>query len=162
MRVGFLLFACLSIAGCSLLRFGGNASGVTEVGYSLYCGTPSQDSEVHFFPDPNAFKSWIDYRNITQFDRDMAEGGALVVELGQRPTGGYTISLNGDKTGIHGDTLQVGIDWYAPRLDAAVSQAMTSECLVFSLPPGSYDRVKVVDQLGNSRGEVKVQPPSAG
>lgn len=161
-RVGLLFLACLSVAGCSMFHLGGNPSGVSVIGDSTYCGTSSQNSEVHYFADPNAFQNWIDYRNITDFNRKMARHGVLIVEMGQRPTGGYNIQLNGEKTGVHGDTLRIAMDWHAPRLDAAVSQALTSECVALSLPPGDYDEANVVDQIGNSRGKVKVQPPSAG
>jgi hypothetical protein len=157
-----LLLACLGLAGCSgLPLLGGNPSGVEVVGDSTYCGTPSQNSEVHYFSGPEAFGSWIDYRNISNFNRNMAQGGLLIVEMGQRPTGGYDITLNGEDSGVQDDTLRIVIDWYAPRLDAAVSQALTSQCIALKLPAGAYHEVEIVDQLGNSRGAVEVQPPSA-
>lgn len=159
----FSLFAvvvvCLGLAGCSLLRLGGNPSGVSVIADSNYCGTPSQASEVHYFANPNSFQTWVDFRNIPGFSRDMARNGALVVEMGQRPTGGYYISLDGEKTGIHNGVLTIVMDWHAPRQDAAVSQALTSECVVLGLPSGTYHEVNVVDQIGNSRGRIKVTPP---
>lgn len=161
-RIGLLLIAVLVLGGCSVLPFGRSASGVTVVGKSTYCGTPSQASEVHYFADPGAFQNWIDYRNIRGFDGDMAKQGVLVVEMGQRPTGGYSIKLNGDNTGIDDDELTIGMDWHAPRLDAAVGQALISECVALQLPQGEYHTVKVVDQLGNGRGTIDKLPDHQG
>lgn len=161
MRLGLLMIASVVIAGCSALHLGQSTSGVTVVGDSTYCGTPSQASEVHYFADPEAFQNWIDYRNVSGFDREMARNGVLIVEMGQRPTGGYHISLEGKNTGIKNNVLTIAMNWHAPRLDAAVSQALISQCVALNLPPGQYRKVNVVDQLGNSRGAVSVQPRNA-
>lgn len=154
MRISVMLIAVLAAAGCSVLHLGQSASGVTVVGKSTYCGTPSQAAEVHYFADADAFQNWIDYRNVSGFNAKMAKKGLLIVEMGQRPTGGYHLKLDGDKTGIKGDVLDVGMDWHAPRLDAAVSQALIGQCVALQLPQGSYRSIKVVDQLGNVRGTV--------
>ncbi|MGB7755391.1 MAG: protease complex subunit PrcB family protein [Salinisphaera sp.] len=161
MRLGLLVIASVTIAGCSALHLGGNASGVSVVGKSTYCGTPSQASEVHYFADPDAFQNWIGYRNVSGFSPKMARNGVLIVEMGQRPTGGYDIRLNGKKTGIKNNILTIGMDWHAPRLDAAVSQAMISQCVALHLPQGQYQKVRVVDQLGNLRGSVNISDSQA-
>ncbi|AWN17528.1 hypothetical protein SALB1_3334 [Salinisphaera sp. LB1] len=132
------------------------------VGKSTYCGTPSQASEVHYFADPDAFQNWIDYRNVNGFNPKMARNGVLIVEMGQRPTGGYDIQLDGKKTGIKNNVLTIGMDWHAPRLDAAVSQAMITPCVALHLPQGQYNKVKVVDQLGNLRGSADVNSSAKG
>lgn len=158
MRLGFLLIAVLAVAGCSTLHlgFGGSADGVKVVGRTEYCGTPSQASAVHYFPNADAFENWIDYRNVQGLKPRMARNGLLVVEMGERPTGGYHITLQNKGTGIHNGVLDITMNWHAPRLDAAVSQALTSECVAMQLPQGQYDKVKVMDQLGNTRGVVDV------
>lgn len=151
-RLGLLAIAAAAIAGCSVLHLGESASGVKVIGRNTYCGTPSQASAVHYFASPNAFQNWIDYRDISGFNPNMARNGVLIVEMGERPTGGYRIDLDGKETGINNHVLTVGMDWHAPRLDAAVSQALISECVALHLPQGNYNKVKVVDQLGNTRG----------
>ncbi|KEZ78794.1 hypothetical protein C41B8_01652 [Salinisphaera hydrothermalis C41B8] len=156
MRLGLLLISSVALSACSVLHLGDSASGVSVVGKNTYCGTPSQQSEAHYFATPGAFQNWIDYRNISGFSPKMARNGVLVVEMGQRPTGGYNVKLDGKKTGLKNDVLTVGMDWHAPRLDAAVSQAMITECVALHLPQGQYNKVRVVDQLGNLRGSVNV------
>ncbi|WP_440856200.1 hypothetical protein [Salinisphaera sp. RV14] len=162
MRLGLLLIASVAIAGCSTLHLGRSASGVSVVGKSTYCGTPSQASEVHYFADPDAFQNWIDYRNVNGFNPKMARNGVLIVEMGQRPTGGYDIQLASKKTGIKNNVLTIGMDWHAPRLDAAVSQAMITQCVALHLPQGQYHKVRVVDQLGNVRGSADVSSSAKG
>lgn len=161
-RIGLLLLASLAVAGCSVLPIGRSASGVSVAGKSTYCGTPSQASDVHYFADPDDFQSWIDYRNIKGFNADMARHGVLVVEMGQRPTGGYDIKLDGDKTGIDNGVLDITMHWHAPRLDAAVGQALISECVALRLPQGQYHTVQVRDQLGNVRGTIDNLPNRQG
>lgn len=162
MRLGLLLIASVAIAGCSTLHLGRSASGVSVVGKSTYCGTPSQASEVHYFSDPDAFQNWIDYRNVNGFNEKMARNGVLIVEMGQRPTGGYDIRLDSKKTGIKNNVLTISMNWHAPRLDAAVSQAMITPCVALHLPQGQYNKVKVVDQLGNLRGSADVNSAAKG
>lgn len=152
------------LAGCSTLHLGGGGPpGLKIVGKSTYCGTASQASEVHYFATPDDYQNWIDYRNVKGLNAKGAkERGVVVVEMGQRPTGGYKLKLNGRKTKIKGDTLNLVMDWHAPRLDAAVSQAMITQCVAIRPPVGNYDQIRVVDQIGNSRGLVKTKDGSAG
>lgn len=100
---------------------------------------------------------WIGYRGIRAFDADAADdGGVIVVEMGQRMTGGYSMHLLPKVTHIKDDTLYLGVDWTAPAKYAAISQAMTAPCMVVEPPKGHYDKVVVVDQLGNTRGTADV------
>lgn len=152
------------LAGCSALHLGGGGpEGLKVVGHSKYCGTASQASEVHYFATPGDYQNWIDYRNVNGLDADDAKKrGVVVVEMGQRPTGGYKLKLNRKKTKIDGDTLNLVMDWHAPRLDAAVSQAMITQCMAIRPPLGSYQTIRVLDQIDNSRGVLKREDDAAG
>lgn len=150
--------ACLSVAilaGCSWVGF--NPGKANVVDRSMYCGTTSQQSAVHYFGTRAALARWIDYRGIRAFDADAAaDDGAIVVEMGQRMTGGYDMHLLPDVTHIDKGTLYLGVAWTAPPHYAAISQALTSPCMVVEPPKGQYERVVVIDQLGNTRGETSV------
>lgn len=148
---------CL-LAACSLNPMRGGGQNVKIVGESDYCGTSSQDSNALYFADADAFGDWIAYRSITEFKPSMArDNGVLVVEMGQRPTGGYNIKVDRGKTHIDNGTLTLGMEWNAPRLDAAVSQALIASCVAIEPPKGEYQRVQVVDQLGNVRGTARIR-----
>ena len=142
-----------------MIPFTGSRNATRIVDKALYCGTPSQESEVQYFPDKNAYQNWIDYRQIDGFNAaDARQRGILVFEMGQRQTSGFKIKLDPAQTGISKshDTLIVRVDTIAPRQDAAVGQAMTTPCVAIRPAAGSYERIKVVDRLGNTRGIVNV------
>lgn len=148
--------ACAALlAGCSVLSFNPGAANVLARG--VYCGTTSQQSAVHYFATQAALARWIDYRGIRAFDADvLADGGAIVVEMGQRLTGGYDMELMPEVTHIEDNTLYLGVAWTAPPHYAAISQALTAPCMVVEPPDGQYSRVVVVDQLGNTRGTAEI------
>lgn len=143
------------LAGCSFIGF--NPHGANVVASAAYCGTTSQEAAVHYFATQAQLARWVDYRGIDGFDASAAaNGGVIVVEMGQRMTSGYTMETLPDKTHIEDNTLYLGIAWMAPPEYAAISQAMTSPCMVIAPPPGDYNRVVVVDQLDNVRGSAQI------
>ncbi len=155
MRLVVICLALAVLAGCSLnpLRQGGTR----VVERSIYCGTTSQQSAAHYFSDEPDLADWIEYRGIMDFDAGAAsDNGAIVIEMGQRPTGGYEIELMPDETGIESGTLTLGVRWTAPPAYAAISQAPTAPCIVVAPPEGEYERIVIVDQLGNTRGTAQV------
>ena len=154
----FALGTCaLALTACTTLGFGGNNAGVRIVGKQKYCGSASQASEVHYFATQASFDNWVDFRDLSNWHETVRKPGLMIVEMGQRPTGGYKLKLDNKTTRIEDDVLIVGFEWGAPRLDAAVSQAMTTQCVAVALPKGQYSTVDVQDQLGNSRGSFAVQ-----
>lgn len=149
------VIAIATLAGCSFI--GIHPGGANVVDSAVYCGTTSQQSAVHYFAAEAELARWIDYRGIREFDADpAADGGVIVVEMGQRMTGGYEMELLPDSTHIDDDTLYLGVAWTAPPHYAAISQALTAPCMVVEPPDGQYSRVVVVDQLGNTRGTAQV------
>ncbi len=148
--------AC-SLTACATFGFGGNQAGVRIVGKQNYCGSASQASEVHYFASQAGFDNWVNFRDLGNWQETVGTPGLMVVEMGQRPTGGYKLTLDNKQTRIEDNVLTVGFNWNAPRIDAAVSQAMTTQCVAVALPKRSYKQVKVLDQLGNARGSFDVQ-----
>lgn len=143
------------LAGCSIIPFSSGIANVVDRG--VYCGTTSQQSAVHYFATKAELARWIDYRGIRAFDADAAAaGGVIVVEMGQRMTGGYEMTLMPDVTHIEGNTLYLGVKWTAPPHYAAISQALTAPCMVIEPPKGQYNQVVVIDQLGNKRGKAEI------
>jgi len=154
-----LLLLTLLLPVMAACAMGPSRGGVQAkvLGESQYCGTASQDSGALYFADADEFGDWINYRGVNDFNPQMANGnGIVVVEMGQRPTGGYNIKLDNASTAIKGDTLTIGMKWNAPRLHAAVSQALIASCVAIRPPQGEYNRIRVVDQLSNLRGQASV------
>ena len=156
-RIIVLSLALVLMAGCASnpTRGGANLDVVAE---SNYCGTSSQDSDVHYFADASAFGDWIEYRSVTEFEPRMASpNGIIIVEMGQRPTGGYNVKLDRDASALEDNVLKIAMVWNAPRLDAAVSQALIASCVAIRPPKEEFRTVRVVDQLGNVRGETQAR-----
>lgn len=155
MRLVVICLVLAGLAGCSLNPLRQGEARVVE--RSVYCGTTSQQSAAHYFAAEADFAEWIEYRGIMAFDADAAtDRGVIVVEMGQRPTGGYDIELMPDNIRIENDTLFLGVRWTAPPHYAAISQALTAPCMVVVPPRGEYKRIVVVDQLGHTRGTARV------
>ena len=148
--------ACLIISGCSLLpdRSGPN---VNIVQSSDYCGTKTPDAAVHYFASPDPLANWIAERDIRELRAAAASlTGVLVVELGQRPSAGYSLEVIDGASRIEGDTLYMAMRWNSPELDAHVSQQLLSPCMIIPRPKGEYKQVVLVDQRGEQRGQVAV------
>lgn len=155
MQVVGMGIAMAALAGCSFIGF--RPGGANVVDSAVYCGTTSQQSAVHYFATEADLARWIDYRGIREFDAGAAaDGGVIVVEMGQRMTGGYEMDLLPESTYTEGGTLYLGVAWTAPPHYAAISQALTAPCMVVEPPEGQYNRVVVVDQLDNTRGTAQV------
>ncbi len=74
-----------------------------------------------------------------------------LLEMGQRPTAGYTVNLAGAEATIENSRATVEMVWGKPAKGGFVAQVVTSPCLVFALPKGRYDTVSVVDAQGHIR-----------
>ncbi len=83
---------------------------------------------------------------------DFSDEIAILVEMGQRPTLGYRITLPAPpKLEIGDDRLDVTLDWRQPSPDAFLGQAISSPCLLLKLKRGNYHSVKILDERGNTR-----------
>jgi len=74
---------------------------------------------------------------------------ALLVEMGQRPTLGYQITLSGtDNLHITQEQAHLTLDWIQPPADAMVAQMISSPCLLLKLKRGNYTSVQILDRQG--------------
>lgn len=71
---------------------------------------------------------------------------AMLVEMGQRPTAGYGLVLDGSTATLRGGIAEVHVIWLEPSEGAVVAQLITSPCLLIALPRDSYESVRIVDQ----------------
>ena len=78
---------------------------------------------------------------------------ALLIEMGQRPTGGYGLALVEPTASLGEGRLELRVDWQEPPPGLAQTQALTSPCLLLRIPGGDYDRITVRDRQGQVRLE---------
>lgn len=146
--------AALLLSGCTsdlgwLLRFSGdNPVEVRELGRSTQCGTTGDKAVATVFTDATELRQWQDQRGIKLVDGDAVPAGPYaVVEMGQRPTGGYGIAIS-RKAGIRRDLVVLKGTFIAPADNSALPQVVTSPCVLVGLPSGFNRGVVVFDQSG--------------
>lgn len=78
-------------------------------------------------------------------DINLDRWGLLLVEMGQKPTGGYSVSLNKAFSCLSNETAVICLNWNTPNADALSAQVMTSPYLIVKLPKGKFKKVVVLD-----------------
>ncbi len=143
-----LLSGCTSDLGW-LLRFSGESPvEVRELARSIQCGTQSEKSSASVFADAAELRQWQDQRGIKLIDSDAVPAGPYaVIEMGQRPTGGYGIAIS-RKAGIRRDLVVLKGTFISPAAESGAAQVITSPCVLVGLPAGFNRGVVVLNQAG--------------
>ncbi|MEX2476528.1 protease complex subunit PrcB family protein [Marinobacter sp.] len=79
----------------------------------------------------------LDALKAVDFDREHL----LLIGLGQKPTGGYGVTLEGAE--IREGALEVAVNVRQPATDAMVTQALTTPCAVIAVSPADWEELKV-------------------
>lgn len=74
---------------------------------------------------------------------DFKSMNVLVLEMGYRPTAGYSLSINKEKIRVENQEAIVTVQWDEPPEDSMQAQVITSPCAIFTLPKGDYSKVTV-------------------
>lgn len=88
---------------------------------------------------------------------DFARSAVLLVEMGQRPTGGYRLGLIENSFAVRDGIALLSVDWQEPGADAMVTQVVTSPCLLLSVPRAAYREILVVDQHEQPRARLTLK-----
>jgi len=146
--------SALMLAGCTtdlgwMLRFSGETPvEVRELARSAQCGTPSEKSVVTVLADVGDLRKWQEQRGIQLVDNDAAPAGPYaVVEIGQRPSGGYGLAIS-RKASIRRDLVVLKGTFITPAADSVSAQVVTSPCVLVGLPSGFNRGVVVFNQAG--------------
>ena len=77
----------------------------------------------------------------------------LSVDMGERPSAGYALTLQ--RAEIAGGVLTLYADWQEPPPDALTAQVMTHPCVVVRVSPLDIKikKMRVIDQVGRVRIE---------
>lgn len=164
MRGGWAL-AGLTAASLALVTacadMGGDEHVPVEVLYSgSHCGGDGSEPQLRRITDEEQFRAARDamFRHVLGNDHaerlpapDFHESIAVLATMGQRSTGGYGLELRDDRATLDNDALALSVTWTEPAEDAMVTQAITSPCLMLTLPRRDYDTIRAVDQDGKTR-----------
>ena len=80
----------------------------------------------------------------------------LLIEMGRRSTGGYSVTLGSHAAQVSDDTVVIHVVWNVPDTGAVLAQVVTSPYLLLKLAKGDYRRVVVVDQENEILFEIDV------
>lgn len=149
----------LLLGGCASMKFwdppydfpAGTVE-LKELRRALVCDTPTEQARVRAFDSAAALLADPLGASLQAADLSLpADSSYVVVELGQRRTGGYSLEPRSkaelDETG----RLQVQADWIEPAADRMRIQILTSLCVLLQAPAMPYNRVELLDTTGAVR-----------
>lgn len=119
--------------------------GLTEPGLTLI---ESQD-QLTRFSSLGGQNLAIEHVRALNFEREHV----VVVGMGQKPTGGYGLTLANSK--IIDDTLMLNVIARRPPADAMVTQALTTPCAVLAISPDHWASLEV---NGNGLDTLRLEP----
>jgi hypothetical protein len=77
----------------------------------------------------------------------------ILITMGQKSTGGYSLILVGDKAMLQDGWAVIPVQWNVPAAGMMLTQALTSPCLFVALPRQEYKGIRVLDQHGKVRAQ---------
>lgn len=87
---------------------------------------------------------------------DFKVDAILLVAMGQKMTGGYAIKMSAEPVIIDGQTATLKLRWVKPKRGGMTIQILTNPCILIKMSKGDYTHVKVLDQFGALRAELKL------
>ena len=82
---------------------------------------------------------------------DLSTYGVLLVAMGQKNTGGYSVDLANQEAVIDAGTLRVNVQWREPQKGMMLTQALTSPCVLLKIPNAEFERIEIKDHNGTTR-----------
>lgn len=164
-QILIFILAVSAAAACSHQR--GLLAASPEISASVFSSSP------HCGPEGQPDLKWVDDKSEmadicrTQSGRTLkkdpceAAGGVdfsseavLVINMGRKPTGGYSLTLAGEKIRISDGTAVVRVRRTVPDPNAVLPQVISHPCMMLRITRGDYSRVRVVDQDNQAMGEI--------
>jgi len=84
-------------------------------------------------------------------DIDFTKYGVLLIRMGEKPNGGYRLTLAAEEAVIENREARIPVRWGEPEPDFMYTQAIVYPHLVVKIGKGAFDRIAVVDQNGAVR-----------
>lgn len=154
-----VMILTLVLAGCAVNR-SETAEGAPlarQVTQSDHCGLTapglvyvSSAQQVPMLAELPAQNLSLEPLRALDFEREHL----VLVGLGQKPTGGYGVTL--ESSVIAGDTLQLRVSVRRPAPGSLVTQALTTPCAVIAISPEDWERLEV---SGDGLGTMTRQRP---
>lgn len=149
-----LALAAGSVVACSGNQAEPGTAAAKTVARGSHCGGSRDEPQLEVATNEDAYMALLDKGARTNRDAptpDFEQEIAVYMGMGQKPTGGYGLALRDEPVTIRDSTATIPVAWRTPASDAVVTQALTSPCLVVTLPKGDYRQVRAVDADGKER-----------
>lgn len=151
-RAGCLLVATLLASGCASSRSETAEGGplARQIIQSAHCGLTapghvhlaSRDEVQRLEALPGRTLSLESLKNI-EFEREHV----VLAAIGQKPTGGYSVTL--DSSEIRGGTLELKVRVTEPAPGTMVTQALTTPCAVIAVTAEGWDDIQITRAENN-------------
>ena len=163
--LAFLLFTCL--LGCRAGQTQGNSdlqAWIQVIDSGIQGISIDRGPSVKWIDSPEQLQRVVaefGKQRISQFpvfpaDIDFHLYRMLLIEMGRRSTGGYSVTLGSHAAQVSDDTVVIHVVWNVPDTGAVLAQVVTSPYLLLKLAKGDYRRVVVVDQENEILFEIDV------
>ena len=154
-----LVSACLLVSGCVALNADEPPDRDIEVAVlssAVHCGGPTEAPRADWISQPEASRlpSRSTLPPAPSYTWDPAVEGALLIHMGTRPTGGYSIELASPTAKVHKAVATILINWIEPEPGSFVTQALTAPCLLLKIPRQGIEKIVIKDQHQQLRFEV--------
>lgn len=87
---------------------------------------------------------------------NFSRSGVLLVSMGQRRTGGFSVNLANDELIVSKRIAVVEIEWREPQPGMMTIQMLSNPCLLLEVPRGDYQTLQAVDQSQRLRVSISV------
>ena len=163
--LAMLLFPCLF--GCSAGQTQGNSDScpwIQVIDSGIQGVSTGREPSVTWITSPAQLQQMIaDFgkQRITKFSASSADIDfdlyrVLLIEMGLKPTGGYSVTLANPAASASDGTAIIRVIWNVPDAGAVLPQVVTSPYLLLRLAKSEYRRVLVVDQENRTLFEMNV------
>ena len=79
----------------------------------------------------------------------------LLLRMGLQPTPGYGATPGELRPSPDGRELVISVDWHSPPEGVLLPQMITTPCVLFSIEGSPYATIRLIDQDGIQRGQIK-------
>lgn len=146
-----MLVAAVTACGWNRWLWRGTPLQAVELGRAQLCADGQDGVRVRWFDTAADVRLWQQQTGVDLRLKTIPERGRYVlIELGQRNTGGYGIAVSREAR-LLGTTLYLYATFFAPAPGAMTVQMITSPCVLVHLPEADFAAIEVYDQEGRLR-----------
>lgn len=73
------------------------------------------------------------------------------IEMGQKPTAGYSVTIDKPSASLIDDKLVIKTNWQEPSQGHQLPQIITNPCLIVRVPAIKFKSIQVLDQADKER-----------